>query len=60
MIMKNIVSSLFVLLLLSGCDNRAEPIEDETQVVPQEHMDEKEMPPLKQYERGRIETHSTE
>lgn len=58
--MKSIASSLFVLLLLSGCDNRAEPIEDETQVVPQEHMDKKEMPPLKQYERGRIETHSTE
>ena len=48
--MKNVISSLFILLILSGCDNRAETIiEDEPQVEPQE-----------QYEQGHIETHSTE
>ncbi|MGB5965239.1 MAG: hypothetical protein WBF77_08785 [Sulfurimonadaceae bacterium] len=47
--MKNVVSSLFVLLILSGCENRAEPVEEETQVAPQE-----------QHEQGHIETHSTE
>jgi len=45
------VSSLFILLMLSGCDNKAEAVveEEETQVEPQE-----------QYEQGHIETHSTE
>ena len=48
--MKNVVSSLFALFILSGCDNKAEPVvEEETQVAPQE-----------QYEQGKIETHSTE
>lgn len=48
--MKNVVSSLFVLYMLSGCDNKAEPIvEEERQTAPQE-----------QYEQGHIETHSTE
>ncbi len=51
MIMKNVVSSLFLLLLLSGCENRTEPVEME---------DETQMPPLEQYEQGHIETHSTE
>ena len=50
MIMKNVASSLFALFILSGCDNKAEPVvEEETQVAPQE-----------QYEQGHIETHSTE
>lgn len=49
--MKNAVkSSLFIVLMLCGCDNKAEPVGDETlQPLPQE-----------QYERGKIETHSTE
>jgi hypothetical protein len=47
--MRSAVSSFFVLLILSGCENRAEPVENEAKVVPQQ-----------QYERGRIETHSTE
>jgi len=49
--MKNVVkSSLFIVLMLCGCDNKAEPVGDETlQPLPQE-----------QYERGKIETHSTE
>ena len=48
--MKSVVSSLFLLLALSGCDNKAEAVvEEETQVEPQE-----------QYEQGHIETHSTE
>ena len=49
MIIKNAVSSFFLLLILSGCENRAEPVDEETQVTPQE-----------QYEQGHIETHSTE
>lgn len=50
MTMKNVVSSLFFLLLLSGCENKAEPVlDDGTQSVPQE-----------QHEQGKIETHSTE
>lgn len=48
--MRSVVSSLFVLLLLSGCEeNKAEPVEDEPVVTPQQ-----------QYEQGKIETHSTE
>ncbi len=47
--MKSLVSSFLIVLILSGCDNRAEPVEDETKV-----------PPQQQYERGQIETHSTE
>ena len=48
--MKNVISSLFILLILSGCDNKAEAVvENEPQVEPQE-----------QYEQGHIETHSTE
>ncbi len=49
MIIKNAVSSFFLLLILSGCDNKAEPVEEETPSTPQE-----------QYEQGHIETHSTE
>ena len=50
MSMKNVISSLFLLLLLSGCDNKAKAIvEEELEVAPQE-----------QYEQGKIETHSTE
>ena len=49
MIMKSVVSSFFVLLVLSGCENRAEPVEEEAPSAPQQ-----------QYERGHIETHSTE
>ncbi len=48
--MKNVISSLFLLALFSGCDNKAEAVvEDETPIAPQE-----------QYEQGKIETHSTE
>lgn len=50
MSMKNVISSLALLFILSGCDNKAEAVvEDEPQVEPQE-----------QYEQGHIETHSTE
>ena len=50
MSMKNVLSSLFILLILSGCDNKTEAVaEEEIQVEPQE-----------QYEQGKIETHSTE
>ena len=50
MSMKNVISSLFLLALLSGCDNKAEAVvEEELEVAPQE-----------QYEQGKIETHSTE
>ena len=50
MSMKNAISSLFLLALLSGCDNKAEAVvEEEIEVTPQE-----------QYEQGHIETHSTE
>ncbi len=50
MSMRNVTSSLFILLMLSGCDNRTEAVaEEKIQVEPQE-----------QYEQGHIETHSTE
>jgi len=49
MIMKNLVSSCLIVLILSGCDNRAEPVEDEANITSQQ-----------QYEHGKIETHSTE
>ena len=50
MSIQNIASSLFILFMLCGCDNRAEPIvEEEEQIAPQE-----------QYEQGHIETHSTQ
>lgn len=49
MIMKNIASSLLLLMLISGCENKAEPLEDDVQIAPQE-----------QHEQGHIETHSTE
>lgn len=49
MIIKNAVSSFLLVLILSGCENRAEPVEEETPNTPQE-----------QYEQGHIETHSTE
>jgi len=38
-------------VLLCGCDNKAEPVEDNANVTPQQQQ---------QYERGHIETHSTE
>ena len=50
MSMKNVVSSLFVLLLLSSCDNKAEPVDEsmDTQLKQE------------QYKQGKIDTHSTE
>ena len=50
MSMQNIVSSLFVLLLLSGCDNKAEPIDESIDTKPQQE----------QYQQGNIDTHGTE
>ena len=50
MSIKNVISSLSLLFILSGCDNKAEAIsEEEIEIAPQE-----------QYEQGKIETHSTE
>jgi uncharacterized lipoprotein NlpE involved in copper resistance len=49
MTMKSAVSSFLIVLILSGCENKAEPVKDETKVAPQQ-----------QYEQGKIETHSTE
>lgn len=50
MSIKSVISSLFLLALFSGCENKAEAIsEEEVEVAPQE-----------QYEKGKIETHSTE
>ncbi|MCJ7765768.1 MAG: hypothetical protein MUP09_07490 [Thiovulaceae bacterium] len=47
--MKSVISSFFIVVLLSGCDNRAEPVEDEAVVAPQQ-----------QHERGQIDTHGTD
>lgn len=49
MIMKSVASSFFLVLLLSGCDHKAQPLDEENMTAPQE-----------QYEQGKIETHSTE
>ena len=47
--MKNVVGSFLIVLILSGCENKAEPVEEEIKAAPQQ-----------QYEHGKIETHSTE
>jgi hypothetical protein len=38
-----------LLLMLSGCDNKAQPVEEVPEEIPQE-----------KYEKGHIDTHSTE
>lgn len=48
--MKSVISSFFIVVFLSGCDNRAEPVEDEAVVAPQQQ----------QHERGQIDTHGTD
>ena len=50
MSMKNVVSSLFVLLVLSGCDNKAEPIDESMDIQPQQE----------QYKQGKIDTHGSD
>ena len=50
MSMKNVVSSLFALLILSGCDNKAEPVDESMDIQPKQE----------QYKQGKIDTHSTE
>lgn len=47
--MKSVISSVLFLLMLSGCDNKAQPVEETPEEIPQQ-----------QYEKGRIDTHSTE
>jgi len=47
--MNSVVSSVLFLLILSGCDNKAQPVEEMPQEIPQQ-----------QYEKGHIDTHSTE
>jgi len=49
MSIKNVVSSLFLLLLLTACENRAQPVEEEVDVQNQE-----------QFQQGNIATHSEE
>ncbi len=50
MSMKNAVASLFVLLMLSACDNKAEPVDESINAQPQHE----------QYEQGKIDTHGSE
>lgn len=50
--MKNVVASLFILFILTACDNKAEPVDEsiDTQLQPQQE----------QYKQGNIDTHGTE
>ena len=47
--MKNVLSSLFALLFLTACENRAEAVDEEINV--QKH---------EQFQKGEIATHSKE
>ncbi len=49
--MKNLLSAVFILLVLSGCENRATAVDEEEIKIPQQQED---------YTQGKIETHSTE
>ena len=48
--MKNAAASLFTILLLTGCEQKAEKISDEQLQTPQQQ----------QYEQGKIDTHGKE
>ena len=48
---KNTAASLFAILLLTGCEQKAEKISDEQLQVPQQQQ---------QYKQGKIDTHGTE
>jgi len=50
MSMKNVVSSLFALLILSGCDNKAEPVDESMDTQPKQE----------QYKQGKIDTHGSD
>ncbi len=49
--MKNLLSAVFILLVLSGCENKATAVDDE-EINPPQHQED--------YAQGKIETHSTE
>ena len=49
---KNTAASLFAILLLTGCEQKAEKISDEQLQVPQQQQ--------QQYKQGKIDTHGTE
>ena len=48
--MKNVVSSLFILLILTACDNKAKPVDESLDAQPQQQ----------QYEQGTIDTHGSD
>ena len=50
MSIKNVISSLFILLILSGCDNKAEQMDESMDTQTQQE----------QYKQGKIDTHGTE
>ena len=50
MSMKNVVASLFTLLLLTACDNKTEPVDESVDTQPQQE----------QYKQGKIDTHGSE
>ena len=47
--MRNAVSSMFVLLIFTACENKAQPIEGE--IVPQQQ---------EQHKQGKIDTHGSD
>lgn len=47
--MRNVVSSLFLLLMFSACENKAQPVEEE--ITPQQQ---------EQHKQGKIDTHGSD